>query len=134
MPATNYVTVENGHATGSQPAAYFSFGPGDAGTGAGVALLQSTPWWGNAALAQQWADNSNYESPNLNLDGDIGGNIEEVAFVYAFGGYRSDGTTTWSSKRLTDDWGRDDVTRFWSGGYAVASTPLSGITINQTGL
>jgi hypothetical protein len=134
-PANSYVTVENGHADNTDPipADYFSNGEGGAAASAGVALLQSTAWWGDAALAQQWADNSNYESPSLNLDGDIGGSIEEVAFVYAFGGYRPDGTTMWSSKRLTDDWGIDNVTRFWSGGFAVASTPLSGITINQTG-
>ena len=132
-PANHYVTVENGHSTGSQPASYFSFGAEDEGTGDGVALLQSMPWWGDAALAQQWANNSHYESPNLNLDGDIGGNVEEVAFVYALGTRRSSGVTTWSSKRLADDWGSDDVTRYWSGGFAVAKTTLSGITINQTG-
>ena len=63
----------------------------------------------------------------------VGGNHEEVGFVYAFGGYRPSGTTEWSTKRKTDDWSLDDVTQHWSGGCAIATTTLSGITINQTG-
>ena len=70
MPANSVVTVKTGH-TGTDYFRYY--GPGDVRNGAGVAQLQAMPWWGNAALAQQWADNSNYVSPSLNLDGDVGG-------------------------------------------------------------
>ena len=94
MPANSYVTVKTGH-TGTDYFRYY--GPGDVRNGAGVAQLEAMPWWGNAALAQQWANDSNYVSPSLNLDGDIGGNLEEVGFVYAFGGYRPSGTTEWST-------------------------------------
>ena len=129
-PANSYVTVKTGH-TGTDYFRYY--GAGDVRNGAGVALLEAMPWWGNAALAQQWANDSNYVSPSLNLDGDIGGNLEEVGFAYAFGGYRPSGTTEWSTKRKPDDWSLDDVTQHWSGGFAIARNALSGITINQTG-
>ena len=49
MPANSVVTVKTGH-TGTDYFRYY--GVGDVRNGAGVALLEAMPWWGNAALAQ----------------------------------------------------------------------------------
>ncbi|MBL6740142.1 MAG: DUF4347 domain-containing protein, partial [Synechococcus sp. BS301-5m-G54] len=139
-PANSYVTVHTGHID-SGPNDYFRYyGPDDIRNGAGVAILQSMPWWGDAALAEQWALNSHYESPNLNIDGGTGGDKEQVAFAYDLYLWGATRNTRWLTKRKPDDWhnfapdpDNDEVGQNWSGGYAVDFSTFSGITLNRTG-
>ena len=59
-PANSYVTVHTGHIDSGATDYFRYYGPGHASNGAGVAILQSMPWWGDPALAEEWALNSNY--------------------------------------------------------------------------
>ena len=139
-PANSYVTVHTGHIDNGANDYFRYYGPGDGRNGAGVAILQSMPWWGNADLAEQWALNSHYSSPNLNIDGGTGGDQEQVAFAYDFYLWGATRNTRYLTQRKPDDWhnfapdpDKDEVGQNWSGGYAVDISTFSGITINQTG-
>ena len=103
MPANHFVNVHTGHIDNGANDYFRYYGDGDTRNGAGVAILQSMPWWGDAALAEQWALNSNYASPNLNIDGTTGGDLEQVAFAYDFYPWGAARNTRYLTKRKPYD-------------------------------
>jgi hypothetical protein len=135
VPANHFVTVHTGHIDNGANDYFRYYGDGDGRNGAGVAILQSMLWWGDADLAEEWALKSHYASPNLNIDGGTGGDEEQVAFAYDF--YLPT-ATRYLTKRKPDDYHNFDrvdgeVHANWSGGYAVDYSTFSGITLNRTG-
>ena len=81
MPANHFNTALTGHINKGANDYFRYYGDGDGRNGAGVAILQSMPWWGDADLAEEWALKSHHACPNLNNDGVTGGDEEQVAFA-----------------------------------------------------